>query len=75
MLSSFDNLSGLKASGADANSLCAAADHSSDGLQVGIKTTVCAVVGVADTVTKLRPLATYLATLRHGYVPPVTNSL
>ena len=75
MLSSFDNLAGLKASGADADSLRAAADESSDGLQVGIKTTVCAVVGMADTVTELRPLAAYLATLGHGYVPPVTNSL
>jgi|SRR5262245_12348551 len=75
ILGSFDNLAGLKASGADSHSLCAAADESADGLQVGIETTVCAVVGMADTVTKLRPLATYLATLRHGSVPPVTNSL
>ncbi len=74
-LGSFDNLAGFETSRADTYALSPAADEGSDGLQVGIKTTVCAVVGMADTVTKLRPLATYLATLRHGYVPPVTNSL
>ena len=60
-LRGFDDLAGFQAARAYANALGAPAYQSANALQVWIKATVGAVVGVADSVTKLRPLAAHLA--------------
>lgn len=70
-LGGFDDLTGFKAARADADSLSATFDDGAYALKIGIKAAVCAVVGVADFMTELRPFATYLAAFSHCYVPPM----
>lgn len=70
-LGGFDYLTCFQAARAYANALCPAADKCTDTLQVWIKAAVSAVVGVADSVTKLRPLTADLAAFRHCCVPPM----
>ena len=70
-LRGFDNLAGFEAASADANALSAAADERADALKVWIEAAVGAIVGVADPVTELRPLAADLTLLGHCYVPPI----
>ena len=67
----FDDFTGFKAARADADSLGAASDHGADGLEIGVKAAVGAVVGVADFMAELRPFATYLTAFRHCYIPPM----
>jgi len=64
-LSGFDDLAGFQAAGADANSLRAARDDSSHGLQVRVEPAAGAVVGLADAIAELRSLAADLAELGH----------
>jgi hypothetical protein len=40
-------------------------------LQVGIPSSFCFVVGVADIVARLRALTTYLANFGHSFLPPI----
>jgi len=61
----FNDLSGFQAASAYANALRATADESTNGLQVWIEPPICAVIGVAYGVTKLRSLATDLTAFRH----------
>lgn len=67
-LSSLDNFSGFKATGANANALSATAYKCADRLKIRVKATVGTIIGVADLVTELRSLATHVTTFRHsGY--------
>jgi hypothetical protein len=74
-LGGFDDLAGFQTARAYANALGAAAYQSAYALQIWIKAAVGSVVSVADSVTKLRPLAADLAAFRHCYVPPMKISL
>ena len=67
----FDDLASFQAARANANALRATADKSANGLKIRIEAAVGAVVSVADSVTKLRPLAAYLAAFRHCSTPPM----
>jgi hypothetical protein len=69
-LSGFDNFTGFETAGADAEPLCATRDKGPNRLQIRIKTTLGAIVGVAHSVSKLRPLAAYFTSLGHCAVPP-----
>ena len=70
-----DDLASFQAARADPKALRAAADQSTDGLQVWVEAAVGAVVGVAYSVTKLRSLAADFAAFRHCYVPPMRIAL
>ena len=74
-LSCLDDLAGLQASSARADSLRAAAHQSADRLKIRIEAAVSPVVGVADPMTELRPLAAYVASFRHWLIPPTGKSL
>jgi hypothetical protein len=63
-----DHRSGPDAAGADCYFLNPAVLEDPDALQVGIKATLGQVVGVADMVSDLGPLATDFADFGHGSV-------
>ena len=68
-LGGFHDFSGLQTSGANPNPLCPTTDHRSNGLKIGIKPAVGAIVGVTYAMSELRALAAYIATFRHlGYL-------
>jgi hypothetical protein len=70
-LGGFDNLAGFEAASADANALRAAADKGANALKIWIEAAVGSIVGVAHSVTELRPLAADLTAFGHCYVPPM----
>jgi hypothetical protein len=63
--SGFDYLSSLYAARADAQALNVAANHGAHGLEIWLEAAMSAVIGVADAIAKLWPLAAYLAAFRH----------
>jgi len=74
-LSCLDYFAGLQTPGARSDSLRAAAHQSADRLKIRIEAAVGPVVGVADPMTELRPLAAYVASFRHWLIPPTGKSL
>src|SRR5262245_49083729 len=74
-LSCLDDLAGLQAPGARPDSLRATAHQSANRLKIRIEAAVGPVIGVADPMTELRPLAAYVASFRHWHIPPTGKSL
>jgi hypothetical protein len=66
----FDDLARFQAASADSDALDATAHGGPDGLKVGVEATAGAIVGVADAIAELRPLAAYITTLCHMVIPP-----
>jgi hypothetical protein len=64
-LAGFDDLAGLQAGGADAQTAVTPANASANRLEVGIPAALGQIVGVADTVTELRTFATDIANSGH----------
>ena len=62
----FDYFAAAQAGGADADSLAGAAHFGMDRSQIDIPTPLAHVVGVADIVSELRPLATEITNLCHS---------
>ena len=60
-----DDLAAAQTRGADANALCPAFHFGTDGAQIDVPAPLGHVMGVADVVSKLRPLAANLTNLCH----------
>jgi hypothetical protein len=65
----FDDLAGLDAAGADADTLAATVDLGFDGLEVDVPASAGGVVGVRDVVAELRAFAAEITFVCHDFAP------
>jgi hypothetical protein len=71
LLNGFDNFSGFNAPSADLHSsVITIVQTDANGLQIRVKATTSAVVGVRDIITELRSFAAYFTTFCHNLLLP-----